>query len=86
MQKWLNEHPAKTIGFTDCGCGKGFTGGVVLDPFAGSGTVGEAVRKWKPNASVYLIELNPDYIPLIKKRVRWGQKKLGENIEFKSAP
>jgi len=57
-------------------------GGVVLDPFAGSGTVGTAVRKWKPNASIYLIELNPDYIPIIKERVGWGQNGLGEDIEF----
>lgn len=41
-------------------------GGVVLDPFAGSGTTGEVALKNKRN--VILIELNPDYIPLIEKR------------------
>lgn len=29
---------APTLGWTDCGCGAGFRPGVVLDPFAGSGT------------------------------------------------
>lgn len=67
------------IGLSVCGCGAGFRGGVALDPFAGSGTVGEAVRKWKPTASVFLIELNPAYVPLIKERVGWGQQTIGGN-------
>jgi len=65
-----------TMSWTSCGCNAGFRGGVVLDPFAGSGTTGEAVRKWKPNASIWLIELNSEYCDLIKKRVKWGQQGL----------
>jgi len=42
-------------------------GGTVLDPFAGSGTVGEVALKLGRNA--VLIEINPDYIRLIKKRL-----------------
>jgi DNA modification methylase len=42
-------------------------GGAVLDPFAGSGTVGEVALKLGRNA--VLIEINPDYIRLIKKRL-----------------
>jgi DNA modification methylase len=42
-------------------------GGTVLDPFAGSGTVGEVALKLGRNA--VLIEINPDYIELIKKRL-----------------
>lgn len=43
-------------------------GGAVLDPFFGSGTVGEVAeamgRRW------FGIELNPDYAPLIAQRTR----------------
>jgi DNA modification methylase len=42
-------------------------GGTVLDPFAGSGTVGEMAVKLGRNA--VLIEINPDYIKLIEKRL-----------------
>jgi DNA modification methylase len=42
-------------------------GGTVLDPFAGSGTVGEVARQHGRDA--ILIELNPEYIKLIEKRV-----------------
>lgn len=49
----------------------------VLDPFAGSGTVGEVALKHGRNA--VLIELNPQYCELIEKRcgsesVVWAQK------------
>lgn len=40
---------------------------VILDPFAGSGTTGEVALKHERNAA--LIELNPEYIKLIKKRL-----------------
>lgn len=41
--------------------------GTVLDPFGGSGTVGEVCRLNQRNA--ILIELNPEYEPLIKTRI-----------------
>ena len=41
-------------------------GGTVLDPFAGSGTVGE-VAEGLERSSV-LIELNPEYVSMIKRR------------------
>ena len=41
--------------------------GVVLDPFAGSGTVGEVAKELQKD--FILIELNPEYIKLIEKRV-----------------
>lgn len=41
--------------------------GTVLDPFAGSGTVGEVCKSLNRNS--ILIELNPDYKPLIEKRI-----------------
>jgi DNA modification methylase len=41
-------------------------GGVVLDPFAGSGTVGMVANKLSRRA--VLIDLNPDYLDQIEKR------------------
>ena len=53
--------------------GRKSTGGVVLDPFAGSGTVGVAAAQ---NGRDYiLIELNSEYIGIIKKRLMWVQTK-----------
>ena len=46
------------------GCPKG---GVVLDPFGGSGTTAEVAMEEGRNA--ILCELNPEYIPLIKERL-----------------
>jgi DNA modification methylase len=41
-------------------------GGAVLDPFAGSGTTGVVARRL--NRTADLIELNPTYVEIIKKR------------------
>lgn len=43
-------------------------GGIVLDPFAGSGTTGKVALEL--GRSAILIELNPDYVKLIEKRCR----------------
>jgi hypothetical protein len=54
-------------GYSDCGCNAGFRPGVVLDPFAGSGTtLEEAIRQGKDYIG---IELKDDYIDLIEKRL-----------------
>jgi len=54
-------------GYTDCGCNEGFEAGIVLDPFMGSGTTAmvaeELNRRWLG------IELNPEYVDIIKKRL-----------------
>jgi len=42
-------------------------GGTVLDPFGGSGTTGQVAKSLGRNA--ILIELNPNYIPLIEHRI-----------------
>src|SRR5262249_14001400 len=56
------------IGYTDCGCNAGWTSGIVLDPFMGSGTTAVVARQLGRN---YLgIELNPDYIKLAEKRLK----------------
>jgi site-specific DNA-methyltransferase (adenine-specific) len=43
-------------------------GGVVLDPFGGSGTTSEVARKL--GRSSIIIELNPEYLKLVKERAR----------------
>jgi DNA modification methylase len=43
-------------------------GDTVIDPFAGSGTTGQVALEL--GRKVILIELNPDYIPLIQNRTR----------------
>jgi len=58
----------KVIGLTDCGCNAGFGGGVVLDPFFGSGTTGVVAIRNRRN---YIgIELNPEYIKLANDRIQ----------------
>lgn len=47
-------------------------GGVVLDPFAGSGTTGAVAIEHGRNA--VLIELNPNYVPLIEERLSKSRK------------
>ena len=49
-------------------------GGVVLDPFCGSGTVLEYC--FEHDIEAIGIEINPIYEPIIKKRANYGQKKL----------
>lgn len=65
-------------GWSDCGCHAGFEGGVVLDPFMGSGTVGVVARK---NSRQFIgLELNKEYIVIANKRLRpfMEQTKLSE--------
>ena len=53
--------------YSDCGCNAGFHQGIVLDPFIGSGTTAAVAKSLGRN---YIgIELNPDYLDLIKNRV-----------------
>jgi len=66
-----------TIGWTDCGCNAGWREGVVLDPFMGSGTTLVVARRL--GCSAIGIELNPEYVEMAKKRIRWG---LGLDVEF----
>jgi len=65
-----------TIGWTDCGCGAGWGAGVVLDPFAGSGTVGVVAERLGRNS--ILIDLNKEYCEMALKRLKplVAQKKL----------
>lgn len=55
-----------TVGFTDCGHGT-WRPGIVLDPFAGSGTTLHVARKHGRHSIG--IELNPDYCELAARRL-----------------
>jgi DNA modification methylase len=67
-QDWLAAHPPESTGpAPTCDCpNAGYTAGIVLDPFFGSGTVGKVAeqlgRQWVG------IELNPKYCEIARKR------------------
>ena len=79
-----NELPAlkivgeKILGWSDCGCNAGFDGGLVLDPFMGSGTVGVVARKHSRNFIGF--ELSKEYVEIANKRLKpfMEQAKLSE--------
>jgi len=54
------------------------TGGVVLDPFAGSGTTGVACQN--TGRDFILIEMTPEYIPIIEART--GVKCGDDDIDY----
>jgi DNA modification methylase len=58
----------ETVGWSDCGCNAGFKPGIVLDPFAGSGTVGVVAKRF--GRKFILIDINPAYCALARKRLR----------------
>jgi len=56
-----------TIGWTDCGCNAGWEGGVVLDPFIGSGTT--ALVALRLGRKFIGIDINPKYCEMVRKRI-----------------
>jgi 2-polyprenyl-3-methyl-5-hydroxy-6-metoxy-1,4-benzoquinol methylase len=70
VQDWLNEHPVETTGWTDCGCNAGFIGGVVLDPFVGSGTTCEVA--YHLGRTAIGIDASAKYLDMAKERVKQG--------------
>ena len=56
------------MGLSDCGCGKGFSGGIVLDPFSGAGTT--SVVALQQNKRFIGLELNPEYVKISEKRLK----------------
>lgn len=62
--------PPITTGWTDCGCGAGFAPGVVLDPFAGSGTTLMVARQLGRKAIG--IEISAEYAEMAAKRLAYG--------------
>ena len=66
-QKFMEENPKKIIEKPTCSCNVGFEGGIVLDPFFGSGTTGLAAQEH--NRHWVGIELNEEYIEIAHRRL-----------------
>lgn len=66
-------------GYTDCGCGAGFSAGTVLDMFMGSGTVAVMAKELGMNFIGF--DINAEYVNTIAipriNRIRGMQKTLG---------
>jgi len=70
----IGETPVHTVGWQPsctCGCEETIPC-VVLDPFGGSGTVAKVARDL--GRSSVMIELNPAYVGIMKKRLRIGEQ------------
>ncbi len=67
----------KTLGWTDCGCNAGYDSGVVMDIFAGTGTVGVVAEQVGFNS--IQIDLNKEYCEIAYQRLKplVAQTKLG---------
>jgi site-specific DNA-methyltransferase (adenine-specific) len=57
-----------------------FVDDTILDPFLGSGTTSLAARKLERNSVGY--EVNPDFLPLIKRKLGLDQKTIFEETDF----
>lgn len=63
----------RTVGFQPiCSCNQGTVAATILDPFAGTGTVGWVARKH--GRDYVLIEMVPEYMKLIEKRLSADQQ------------
>ena len=67
-----------TTGWSDCGCGEKWIPGIVMDPFGGSGTVGQVARRL--GRRFILIEIIPEYCKMAEKRVRGRYKPAPEGV------
>jgi DNA modification methylase len=57
----------KFAGYTDCGCNSGWSNGITLDPFAGSGTTLKVANELGRDSIG--IEINPAYVKIILERL-----------------
>jgi len=68
-----------TVGWSDCGCEEAnWVGGIVLDPFAGSGTALRVARKL--GRRFIGIEINSEYAEMARQRVRGKYKPVPEGV------
>lgn len=58
----------KNFHYSSCGCNAGFTGGVVLDPFVGSGTTGVVAKRL--GRHFIGIDISPKYCEMARKRLK----------------
>lgn len=86
------ERPDATlIGYTDCGCGAGWEGGLVLDPFFGSGATAQGVFEARPPVTidgclcqpkVIGIDLDERNLEIVEKRLT-GRAKPSRKVDTK---
>ena len=55
-------------GYTDCGCNAGFEGGIILDPFCGTGTT--VIRAIQLNRLGIGIDGSEEYCKIADKRIQ----------------
>ena len=68
LQKWYDENPPETTGWRPtCQCDATTVPATVLDPFAGSGTVGLVADRLQRDS--ILIEISADYAAMARKRI-----------------
>ena len=74
VQKWFGQHPTiKPLAIMRylCKLTRTPTGGVVLDPFLGSGTTGMAAVL--EGRDFIGIEINEEYMEIARRRIAWAQ-------------
>ena len=74
---------SETVGWSVCSCPepKVYRPGIVMDIFAGSGTVAKVAQE--NGRSSISIELKPEYVQLIKKRINFGQPTIMDLTEWR---
>jgi len=81
-EKWAGKHPTQKpeelLRRIILACTN--EGDTVLDPFLGSGTTSFVAQKYDRNSIG--IEINKEYLPILKKRLNPNQKKLNEDAEI----
>lgn len=71
-------YAAKTTGYTSCDCDAGWNPGIVLDPFAGSGTTLKVAKELGRSATG--IELSEEYCDIIKRNLLFHQHTFGNIV------
>jgi len=77
LQNWREQHPPNTVGFSSCNCNADFDPGIVLDPFAGAGTVGVVAKKL--GRKFILIDIKKEYCDMAERRIA----KVGYQMELR---
>lgn len=88
FNEWLLKHGnqerrpiTQTLGWTICSCPeKSYYPGIVLDPFAGSGTVALVAKNLQ--RSSISIEVNPEYVEMLKRRIDFGAPTIDSGIKW----
>jgi hypothetical protein len=64
----------KTVGWSDCECNEGFRPGLVLDPFAGTGTT--LLESWNQGRNFIGFEISSEYMKIAEKRLKTTKNKM----------